>query len=349
MNPSLNLTVIAGLSVLLSFGCAKKREASLPEDQVNNTFALSELQSTNIKVKTIEGKRASTKNQALLSSEKNSLVVDTKDIPSRFLFMFRNLELPGEKSTELNVIFGVDRSYVTAYKVSNLKELSTLEQAIALAQENLKSKIDLQKMKIDVKILEKNTTAQVQNKKITRDEDRKQNLVLVPLFKFKIQSHGIIEKVKNEVKEETSVLKLKKAEWEQTTHVQISDISHERLDVEIDPSVAAEADTYLVTDKINKKSFSKAQLSELLATPLDIDDTINYVLEVNLNSVQIFTEKDQELEDKKALLTLPSEQVSPAFALEKGIETNLIKFTKSTGESLTPFTKLTKTPAVKAN
>ena len=100
-----SLALAFGLSGALVFGCAKKREASLPEDQVAGTFSVAELQDVQLKVKTIEGKKAPIKHEALLGSERNTVMVDTQGIPDRFLFLFRNLEIIGKKNEELQLHF----------------------------------------------------------------------------------------------------------------------------------------------------------------------------------------------------------------------------------------------------
>ncbi len=297
----------ATMSIALAMSCAKKREASLPDDQIDNTFVISELKETQLTLKTSEGKSSITKNKNLLFGEKNTVLIETKDIPEKFLFMFRNLELVGKKGADLAVVFRVDRLYLTAYKIANANELTTLEKSLAISHKN---------------------SAQV----------------LVPIFKFKIQSHGVLQSVRNELKEETSVLKLKKSEWEVSTHVQISDISHERLDIDVDPSEKGEAENFLVTEKINQKIFSKKDLSEMLSITLPGDEIAAYFVVVDLNSINIYDEKVASSSEKKAIVTLQAEQITPTLKIEKDqIENNLITFKKNTSTKLSVLTKVSKT------
>ncbi len=303
-------TVIAlttTMAIALTMSCAKKREAALPDDQIDNTFVISELKDTQLTLKTTEGKSSVTKNKNLLSSERNTILIDTKDIPERFLFMFRNLELVGKKGADLTVVFRVDRLYLTAYKIANTNELTTLEKSLAISHKN-------------------------------------SSQMLVPIFKFKIQSHGVLQSVRNELKEETSVLKLKKSEWEVSTHVQITDVSHERLDIDVDPSEKIEAESYFITEKINQKIFSKKDLTEMFSINLPGDESAAYFVAVDLNSINIYDEKVASSSEKKALATLEAEQITPTLKIEKDqIENNMITFKKNNSRKLSVLTKVSKT------
>ncbi len=336
----LTFALAFGISGALAFGCAKKREASLPEDQVAGTFSVAELQDVQLKVKTTEGKKAVVKQEVLLGSERNTVLVDTQGVPDRFLFLFRNLEVTGKKNEELQVVFGVDRNHVTAYKLARIEDLSPVEKSLALSEEGLKSKITLQKLKVNPKIM-----ASVKTKAATKQvsDDLKTSLALVPLFKFKVTAHGSVEKVKNELKEETSVLKLKKSEWELSTHVQISDLSHERLNVEIDPAIATEAESYLITERIQQKAFSKAELTEILGVEIPGAESSSYTLKVDASSIKVLSAQVKDSSAKQeAILTLGAEQVEAQLNLDKGQETTVIGFKKVAADKLGSFIKLVK-------
>lgn len=304
-----SLTLVFGLSAMLSLSCAKKRDASLPEDQVAGTFSVAELQSAQIKVKTREAKAPAVKSQSLLGSQNGVLTIDTQGIPDRFLFLFRNLEISGTKAEDLEIFFGVDRAFVTAYKLVQNEKMNVIEKSLALNSENSKDKAIQKSIKLPITL--KNSSS------------------LVPLFRFKVLAHGTLEKVKNELKEETSVLKLKKSEWDVSTHVQISDVSHERLNIEIDSAVAAESDAYIISDTLKNKVFSRAELSEILKVEIPkTEKEMTYKVSVEENLLKVLPVIEKEADKTEPVLSLNIESLNAQLNMEKGQETNTIIFKK---------------------
>ena len=333
------IALIYGLSFALGTSCAKKREAKLPDDQVNGTFAISEIESTTFKVSTVDGSKVSEKNEFLLTDKSSTVLVDGQEAPQKFKYMFNNLEVSGKNVKSFDVVFAADRSFLTAYKLASLADLTPIEASIAMTSDQIKNKMRLQKLKVNALMIDKNILSQENLNKMSFDTNLR---VLVPLFKFKIQAHGVVEAVKNELKEETSVLKLRKSEWENSTHVQISELSHDRLNIEIEMPEKSEKVSYFLTDKINNQILTHAQIKEFFALDLEGNDNDKYYVTVNEEQISIYAEKDKANAGKNVLAIVLAEQLEAVIKTEKNVESNTIVFKKTNEKSLGTLTKIEK-------
>ncbi len=333
------IALIYGLSFALGTSCAKKREAKLPDDQINGTFAISEIESTTFKVSTAGGNTTDEKSEYLLTDKISTVLVDGKDAPQKFKYMFNNLEIPGKNLKTFEVVFASDRNFLTAYKVASLTDLTPIELSVSMTSDQVKNKMRLQKLKVNALMIDKTIASQDSLGKMTADNKLR---VLVPLFKYKIQAHGVVEPVKNELKEETSVLKLRKSEWENSTHIQISELSHDRINMEIEMPEKSEKVSYFLTDKINNQLLTHVQIKELFSLDLEGNESDKYYVTVNRDQVGIYAEKDKDNAGKNVLAIILSEQLEAVVKTEKNIETNTIVFKKTDDKSLGTLTRIDK-------
>ncbi len=333
------IALIYGLSFALGVSCAKKREAKLPDDQVSGTFAISEIESTTFKVSTTDGSPVAEKNEYLLTDRSSTVLVDGKDAPQKFKYMFNNLEIAGKNLKTFEVVFAADRNFLTAYKIASLSDLTPIELSVSMTSDQVKNKMRLQKLKVNTLMIDKNIASQNSVSKMTVDNKLR---VLVPLFKYKIQAHGVIEAVKNELKEETSVLKLRKNEWENSTHIQISELSHDRINMEIEMPEKSEKISYFLTDKINNQLMTHSQINELFSLDLDGNENDKYYVTVSGDQISIYAEKDKDIAGKNVLAIILSEQLEAVVKTEKNVESNTIVFKKSDEKSLGTITKVDK-------
>jgi len=293
------IAVTAAMGIAMIFGtnvgCAKKRDAVLPEDLQKKTFSIDELRETSFSVSTREGVPAAS-STGQLSEETSTVVLDPTGVPDRMKFMFKNLEVLGQKkSADIRVVFGVDRQAVTAYKVAAESDLSVIEKSIAITSNDLKSLAEDQKL--DANQLIEKRLAQSKKKNVLAVSNSIDEL-LIPIFKFKIQAHGKIETVKNDMKENTSNLKLAPTEWAEATHVQISDLSHDRVNVEIDSALKADLENYYVASKVDQKIASGAQVKSMLGEDVKVEATSSYIMKMDGKNLQVLeiVAKDGALE-----------------------------------------------------
>lgn len=256
---------------LVAAGCTAKRDATLPDAEALQTFAISEFgnisEGDGYKVSLKPGLRA--QNMGIQSNkanqEKGLVAIDAEEsgVPKRLRFMFKDLEVSGQEQQSFKIVFGVDSKYVTAYKMtSDVNSLTVLEQSLAVSPAEVKLSIELQKAKNtnDKKaVFEKMAVAQKSRTLSLRN--RSAVNVMVPLFKYDIARKGILERVKNSLREETSTLNLRETEFSQATHISIDTTSDGRKDVgSVDQK--KELDQLFTTESLDGKVFKASELQE---------------------------------------------------------------------------------------
>lgn len=274
-------------AIAIISGCTKTRKAELPESQQASVFAISEFGET---AETSSYKVAGQSQQANLqgpdSDNKNLLSMNDVSVPNRLKYMFNQLPLNRQSSSQFEVTFGVDKEYVTAYKIAkNLAELSVLETSISYTLR-------------EVQLMARNTKnpaarpqsfnndrrAAVQEKQDIQS-GRKAGVLLVPLFKYKIESYGTLARTKNDLKEETSRLELKSTEWKDATHIQISSHTESRQVIGDNISQSRQLKQIYSENEINNQQMSAADLQARLSVGMRFIDA----------NAQVFTRLDADL------------------------------------------------------
>lgn len=328
-------TVLVAMA-LFATGCTKKRDASLPDEQQESIFAISDFGELNpenspLKVDTEERPTAlSLGESAKATAEKGLVTVTSADVPERLKFMFKGFEMTGQAGHSYPVTLSVDKQFVTAYKiVNNISELSILEKQLAQVKDEVVLQKHLQNTKEKAKV--KSLLARLKEIRSQKAATlaKKTATVLVPLFKFKIAKYGVLERTKNEVKEETSTLRLKTVDWSEATHVEISVNPSDRLPVGIDPAARGDLDRTFVMDKINNKILSAGTLKEEFQIPLNTQDDAKVLTLLDVNDLHVFeiAQSDkveltqQQLQDLKqgtsSTIQKCSEEVKKALAADQ--------------------------------
>lgn len=268
-NVKLFLIAIVTVSI---FSCTKTRKAELPDDLQGNILPialfLSPTESSPYFVGKTEGiSTADAGDLKSLHVEATQRVAqEDAQVPSEIKFMFDNLPLVTQVQRDFKVTFSIDRGHITAYKiVENGSMLSTFEKNIAISarEAELISSLSRSSELNQVSTL----VNQLSSQKKQRQEilaGKRQGALLVPLFKYAISSFGVVERAKNELKEDTSVLKLKETEWNSATHVQIRAKTDARQVVGLIPAQVKELSQIFDEAKIDKKVNSAGQLAENL-------------------------------------------------------------------------------------
>lgn len=239
-------------TMLLNACTAKKKSPSLPEDNNNNIIAITDINNKNYAVEiSAEAKSINSKASLKASNEKSLYEVVSKTVPAGLNFLVKSLLMSGKAGQAYDITFTVNEKALIAYKTieaSDEKELSTLESLIAI---------------------------------------RKNNKILVPLYSVPVEEHGIIVNVKNENKEKTSNLTLEARDWNNSTHIKISNSLKSRKLV-ITPETTKEL--YRVSD-LNNSILTGTQIRKELGVDADeaiFNDTNKFLLKLDSTGLSIY-------------------------------------------------------------
>lgn len=267
--------------------CTKSRKAQLPEEQQASVFAISEFgevsENSDFDAQLTSAAALATGSGSLQAFEtdgKAHLFAHEVSVPDRIKFMFDNLPLSNLKSKQFKITFSVDKDYVTAFKITqNLSDLSILEKSIALTIKEVRL---VSKNKNSTAGLVKGFTEEQRAAVIEKNEiksGQKQGTLLVPLFKYKIQSYGIVVRSKNELKEETSKLEVKSTDWKDATHIQLPAQTDGRL------VVGMGADQI----KDLKQIFSESKIDNQIMSAEDLQKRLSVAMKFMNNETKVYT------------------------------------------------------------
>lgn len=285
---SFRLFASASLLLVLVTACTRSRQPAFPDDQGEYVFAISEFggldaSQSKMSVQTTEAKDTPAHEKSLAVNENNLVDVDTANLemPERFRYMFNDLAIPGQAGTRYRIVFGVDNKFVTAYKVvSNPSELTRLERAMAVLPTEVETQIKLLRARntTEIKSSRKNLDMISANREAALKANRA-SAYLVPVFNFAIQSLGVVERTKNEVRKETSTLQLRETDFAVATHVKISLRSLDRTSIFVNPTNKDTTREIFVAKEINRRYSTAAELrAELNLSSLLSDDTPVYTV-----------------------------------------------------------------------
>lgn len=280
---------------LFATGCTKKRDAVLPEDAQESIFAISEFgdlqtEKTEYSVNTDDHLSAlSLGDASRATAEKGVVAVTDLSVPSRLKYMFKGFEMNGQASHAYPVVFSVDKQFVTAYKVvDNASELSNLEKQLAQVKDEVVLAKELQKVKDNKKAKDLFTKLQTVRQQKSAMLTKNNAKLLVPIFKYKVASYGVLQRTKNDLQEETSTLRLKTTEWAEATHIQIGTTSGERLQVGIDPNSQGELNRTFVMNSINNKIMTAETLKSEYQVPVNMDAKARVLTLLDVDALHIY-------------------------------------------------------------
>ncbi len=270
-------TLILKLIVALAFisGCTKTRQAELPDDVKPNIFAKADFMTSQdtpyVATKELATPSGvSTSMKALDSVQASVLSGDDVTVPDRLKFMFDKLPMSGQTAKQFKITFSIDKDFVTSYKVvQSAAELTPLEKSLAISEQEaqLISKAANSPSKDSAAIM-------VARKSAIADRDlmkmgKKSGNLLVPMFKYKIEGFGVLERTKNELKESTSVLSLRKTDFASATHIQITSLPESRLLIGMNADQINEINQLFVESKIDNQLMTAGELQTRLNVGMD--------------------------------------------------------------------------------
>lgn len=282
------LQLILTTIVLVIFSsCTKSRKAELSEDLQVDVYAISEFGDVSenslyeAKLNLTEVNKESKNPLQVMNTGENS-ILSGKDInvPERLKFMFDQLPLNSLNSKQFKVTFTVDKEYVTAYKISkNTSDLTPLEKSIAISlkEAELLAKAKNQSSAVSKTMNEEKKAAIVEKTEIL--SGRKSATLLIPLFKYKISSVGILARTRNDLREETAKLELKKTEWKDATHIQLTSRTDDRLLIGNSAEQVKELKQLFSEEKLNNQVMSSEELQSRLSVDMKFID----------NNTKVFT------------------------------------------------------------
>ena len=303
MKNSILFAAKLALALLIVSGCTKSRRAELPEDQQAGIFAISEFGETT----------SNSSFNAEISTASAHLLASDVSVPARMKFMFSNLPLLQQDSKKFKITFSVDREFVTAYKVADkVSELSTLEKAIAttmkevqlIARAGQATTGQMQQLQAD--------TAQALADKELVKSGAKEGALLVPLFKYSVESYGVVVRSKNEMKEETSTLELKSSEWKDATHIKLSAQTDARKVVGMSVEQADQLRQLYQENQVNNQLMSAAELQSRFSIGMNfIDPKAQVFTRLDANAMHVYevTSKDKLNDLQRRLLQNGNQEI----------------------------------------
>ena len=277
-------TLVLKLVVLLTFvSCTKSRKAELPEDVQADILAISEFSGTYQAERDSEESESSRVSmKALEQSQTTRLSADDVKVPNRLKFMFENLPVSSQTAKKFEIKFLVDKKFVTAFKVvTNAKELTAIEKSLAMTtQEVALIEKSLRATKAELKVLNQSLVKANGEKDLIK-MSKKEGSLLVPITKYAIAGYGIIQRTKNELKEDTAVLKLTGTEFKNATHIQIKSLADGRTAI----GKAKDFEQLFVESKIDNQVMTAGQLQSNLNIGLKFID----------DATQVFTRLDADV------------------------------------------------------
>ncbi len=266
------------LAVVVS-SCTKNREAALPDDAAPNVYAISMFgtpdENSPFAASKEEASVASDSDVKILDlNQAAKLSADEVSVPERVKFMFDKLPMTSQTARQFKITFSVDKNNITAYKVAtSVKDLNAIEKSLAISAHEAQLLVKLSHaQKAELKSL----SAEQKSAATEREQIKSGKAVgalLVPMFKYEIAGYGVLERTKNELKEDTSVLRLKETDWAQATHIQIKSLTDSRKVVGMDASQAKAMSQLFKEEKIDKRVTTAGELANDLKIGLKFLDS----------------------------------------------------------------------------
>lgn len=288
------VTSLVAFALFVS-GCTKTRDAALPDEAQESVFAISEFgeiqtDQSPYKIQTeARAEALSLGESAKATAEKGLVTAGDVNVPERLKFMFKGLEMTGQAGVSYPITLSVDKQFVTAYKiVRDVNQLTLLEKQIAQAKEEVQLQKQIQRTKDNTKV--KNLLANLKQARGQKAQILQQNsgVLLVPLFKFKVKAYGILQRNKNELKEETSVLRLKATDWSEATHIHMDIAASERMAIGIDPANSGDLDRTFVMNNINNKIMTAGMLKDDFQLPVNLADEAKVLTLLDVDALHVF-------------------------------------------------------------
>lgn len=317
----MNVALKSMLVMAVLSACTKKRDAELPEDLQPSVFAISEFgeasENSPFSATHEDVDAASTDStlKALDLSNAAKLSAEEVNVPAKMKYMFDRLPLSGQNVKNFKITFTVDKSSVTAYKVAqSVRELTILEKSLAITPREARLLTKLSKSSAaQVKALAVEQKAALAEREAIVSGTT-EGALLVPLFKYDVAGYGIVERTKNDLKEQTAVLRLKDTDFANATHIQISDKSDARKMIGLNAQQIKEINQLFVASKLDNQVTTAGELAARLKIGLKfIDEKTKVLTKVGNDSLLIYEitslEKLNESQKRALLNNAASERI----------------------------------------
>ncbi len=270
---AISTTLVLLFGVVLA--CSKKREPKFTETPDSRVLPLSELGAFKLdssnsvsKIVTAAHIRISGKTiencplpSLLALCEKPSYTLSSSSDfkgPEGIRYMFDNLLVSGNLNESLGVVFRVDEQNLEAFKIVGENEfnLSHLERDTALRVTT----------SLNAKLAASNGGSNAaSNAPSDSSSNKEKEVLLVPLFKYKIKAKGILERKKNANGEETSEIVLSPRDLKDATHIQVDTGTESRTAAPyLAPGSDNELYSYFVADTVHNRNFTLSELETLI-------------------------------------------------------------------------------------
>ncbi len=218
------------LSSLTVSGCAKIREAAFGPGEADDLFTISELQTADIILEEVES-GAENRESTRCTAETHQDPVRPLRAPSRLEGLLEDLQVSHGDQSQFPLRFTLDSRSLTAWRlVQDETRLSVLEQSLVQVVEGQKR---------------------------------------LPLFQVPVRGFGTVERLKNELGEETTRLVLRDSDWSKATHVRIGVHASDRVAVALPSEVQ---DELFSRDRLERHITRASDLTEELGVVLAFSD-----------------------------------------------------------------------------
>lgn len=243
--------------VLATSACTKQRPTQWPDGEEEGIFEKSFIQGQDVTLRLSDLSVAAVGKENDLRSvtEMPKKPVLEALGPERLKPIFKDLKVEIKGVDELHVRFKIDRKFITAYKVIPellVDELGIVERQLALVEKN-------------------------------KD---KENEFWVPLFQYEIQSQGLVERVKNDLGEDTNILRIKETEPERATHVKFSTLATSRVMVSVPATAEESGEKIFLRSTLDGRLLNKKELDEKLAISVSLE--ARYVTRMKGEKLSLF-------------------------------------------------------------
>ncbi len=242
------LTVIS-FGILLS-ACTKERPAQWPDGVEEGIFDLSVLKNQSMSIGTGDASVAAELSSYQALGETTEVPVTSAEGDERLKSMFADLKIYGKANAVYTVVFQITRKYLTAHIVIGQSEAQQLPKVIQ----------------------------QIVTK---RDSD-----VLMPLFQYPVLATGRVERTKNDLGEETRNLTLKETNLAEATHIKLTTLMSNRMNVGIPEASKDFAKEIMLVSKIDKAIFSRQELDKKLG--IKVADGALFQTKLSGNTLSLF-------------------------------------------------------------
>ncbi len=269
------------LAVMWIFAaCSKNRPSKWPQGEEEAIFEKSYVSTAQISLSTgdLSSQRGGSREMHAVAQVGAAPVVGVGGA-DRLQSLFKDLSVSAQSSGQL-VRFELSRKYVTAFKVVSKESagsLSVLESQIAQG----------------------------------RGDD-----LWVPLFQVPVQAYGVVEKVKNELNEDTNTLRLRETDAERATHLKFSTLATSRLPVGIPPDDSIEPKQIFVRSRIDGNLLSRDEIEKILNFRVS-QEGLYYVRHIGekllLFKVRILSQLEKDLSNEVKRQDLTGEKREDLF------------------------------------